>query len=154
MKLTTKEAIEKIRDHILCGNHSDGIIAPILNWCDKALSGYDISEENDDCGKVPEIESPKRKEAREIREMQLTTPMARMFQEAIALDLDHEAEMEERKLSLPKRNCDRENAWTYKDAIDLFLKDNPRVDKRVFIWNWDEWHKFAKWLFKKCDQRH
>lgn len=108
MKLTTKEAVEKIRDHILCGNHSDGIIAPILNWCDEALANYDDSK--DEKKPAPDVESPKRKEAREIREMQLTTPMAKMFQEALASDLDHEADMEERKLALPKRNCDRENA--------------------------------------------
>lgn len=147
MKLTTKEAVEKIRDHILCGNHSDGIIAPILNWCDKALADYDASE--DEKKPVPVVESPKRKEAREIREMQLTTPMAKMFQEALASDLDHEADMEERKLALPKRNCDRADAWTYTDAIDLFLKENPKVDHRVNIWNWNEWHKFVQWIFKK-----
>ena len=47
--MTATEALEKIRNHILNGGHSDGIIAPILNLCDEAL------------------ESPKMKEAREIR---------------------------------------------------------------------------------------
>ena len=45
--------------------------------------------------------------------------------------------------------CDHENAWTYEDAIDLFLKENPKVDHRVNIWNWNEWYKFAQWIFKK-----
>jgi len=86
-KLTMKEALENIRDHILCGDHSEGIIAPILNWCDKALADYDESVD----------ESPKMREAREIREMPLQTPMAKMFQEALASDLEDEDRVEKSK---------------------------------------------------------
>lgn len=43
--------------------------------------------------------SPKRKEAREIRAMHLKTPMARMCQEALALDLEEEAEAEEKRVN-------------------------------------------------------
>ena len=35
--MTATEALEKIRSHILNGDHSDGILAPILNWCDEIL---------------------------------------------------------------------------------------------------------------------
>ena len=144
MKLTAKEAVEKIRDHILCGNHSNGIIAPILNWCDKALADYDASE--DEKKPTPIVESPKRKEAREIREMQLTTPMAKMFQEALAADLDHEADIEEKTQD---RNCDRADSRRYTDAICVFLKEHPDADQRVNIWNWHEWYRFVQWLFSR-----
>lgn len=47
--MTATEALEKIRNHILNGDHSDGILAPILNWCDEVLADYD--ESVDECAK-------------------------------------------------------------------------------------------------------
>lgn len=35
---STRDALEKIRDYILTGKSGDGCMAPILNWCDAALS--------------------------------------------------------------------------------------------------------------------
>ena len=55
--MTETEALEKIRNYILNGDHSDGIIAPILNWCDEAL------------------ESPNTGEAREIHMIQTTNSL-------------------------------------------------------------------------------
>lgn len=78
-EMTATEALEKIRNHILNGDHSDGILAPILNWCDEIL------------------ESSKMREARQIREMKLQTPMAKMFQEALASDLENEDRVEKSK---------------------------------------------------------
>ena len=78
-EMTSTEALEKIRNYILNGDHSEGIIAPILNWCDEIL------------------ESPKMREAREIREMKLQTPMAKIFQEALASDLEDEDRAEKSK---------------------------------------------------------
>ena len=43
--MTSTEALEKIRNHILNGDHKDGIIAPILNWCDQSLESPKMRKE-------------------------------------------------------------------------------------------------------------
>lgn len=42
--MTSTETLEKIRNYILNGDHSDGIIAPILNWCDEILESPKMRE--------------------------------------------------------------------------------------------------------------
>ena len=44
--MTETEALEKIRNYILNRDHKDGIIAPILNWCDEALESPKTMEAN------------------------------------------------------------------------------------------------------------
>lgn len=44
--MTSTETLEKIRNYILNGDHKDGIIAPILNWCDQALESPKTRKDN------------------------------------------------------------------------------------------------------------
>ena len=101
MEMTSTEALERIRNHILNGDHSDGIIAPILNWCDEIL------------------ESPKMREAREIREMPLKTPMAKMFAEALASDLEDEDGAE-------KSKCAK-----YRNALKRIVQLDKEMDESI-----------------------
>lgn len=71
--MTAFEALVKIRDYILEGKCSEGVIAPILNWCDEGIEG---------------TKAKRRKEAKEIRRMELHTPMAKMFQEMLADEIE------------------------------------------------------------------
>ena len=121
-KLTMKEAVENIRNHILCGDHSDGIIAPILNWCDKALADYD--------------ESPKMKEAMEIRKMPLQTPMAKMFAEALASDLEDEDRVE-------KSKCAKYRA-ALKQIIQFDQDMNDAINRSGYATGGEAGHYFYK----------
>ena len=116
--MTGTEALEKIRNYILNGDHSDGIIAPILNWCDEAL------------------ESPKTREAREIRAMNLQTPMAKMIQEALASDLECESMAYERKCANYKK--------ALKDIIHLEKEMNESINKAGYATGGEAGHYFYR----------
>ena len=118
MNMTSIEALEKIRNHILNGDHSDGIIAPILNWCDEIL------------------ESPKMREARQIREMKLQTPMAKMFQEALASDLEDEDRAE-------KSKCAKYRA-ALKQIIQFDRDMNDEINSSGYATGGEAGHYFYK----------
>ncbi len=117
-EMTSTEALEKIRNHILNGDHSDGILAPILNWCDEIL------------------ESPKMREAREIREMKLQTPMAKMFADALASDLEDEDRAEKSKCANYKK--------ALKDIIHLEQEMNESINKAGYATGGEAGHYFHK----------
>ena len=110
--------MEKIRNHILNGDHSDGILAPILNWCDEIL------------------ESPKMREAREIREMKLQTPMAKMLQEAIASDLEDEDGSE-------KSRCAKYRA-ALKQIIQFDMDMNDAINRSGYATGGEAGHYFYR----------
>lgn len=116
--MTATEALEKIRNHILNGDHSDGIIAPILNWCDEIL------------------ESPKMREARQIREMKLQTPMAKMFQEALASDLEDEDRAE-------KNECTKYRA-ALKQIVQYERDMNAEINRSGYATGGEAGHYFYK----------
>ena len=116
--MTSTEALEKIRNHILNGDHSDGILAPILNWCDEAL------------------ESPKMREAREIRAMNLQTPMAKMFQEALASELEDEDRDE-------KSKCAKYRA-ALKQIIQFDRDMNDEINRSGYATGGETGHYFYK----------
>lgn len=116
--MTSTEALEKIRNHILNGDHSDGIIAPILNWCDEIL------------------ESTKMREARQIREMKLQTPMAKMFQEALASDLEDEDRAE-------KSKCAKYKA-ALKQIIQFDRDMNDEINRSGYATGGEAGHYFYK----------
>lgn len=117
-EMTSTEALEKIRNHILNGDHSDGILAPILNWCDEIL------------------ESPKMREAREIRAMNLQTPMAKMFQEALASDLEDEDRAE-------KNRCAKYRA-ALKQIVQYDRDMNDEINRSGYATGGEAGHYFYK----------
>lgn len=116
--MTATEALEKIRNYLFDGNHNDEIIVPILNWCDEAL------------------ESPKMREAREIRAMNLQSSMAKMFQEAFASDLECESMTYERKCANYRK--------ALKDIISLEQEMNESINKAGYSTGGAAGHYFYK----------
>jgi len=116
--MTSTEALEKIRNHILNGDHSDGILAPILNWCDEIL------------------ESPKMREAREIREMKLQTPMAKMLADALASDLEDEDRAE-------KSKCAKYKA-ALKQIVQYDKDMNDEINRSGYATGGEAGHYFYK----------